>query len=214
MTRWATLLFFTVVLTSIVTYGQTYDKLGKRTDSILSLSFANKQLTQEQFSIFHQILDHRAGDFKKRIDSANYDYVIIEEEINTRKKTFRTVETYIAKGFEDKVCVDNKCEKPAPGYKGVRDTDSRLIHNWSYKTVDTLYPAPIVFTQGCIANIMPKTKRKMERAEKKEKRSGGYLPPVYKIITVINLNANKTDIAFFVPTKKIREVKFVCISGP
>lgn len=193
--------------------GQAYDKLGKQTDSTLVLSFANKQMTEDQFSIFYKILNHRTDNFKKRIDSANYDYVIIEEEINIKKKTFRTVETFIAKGFEDKICVDNKCYKPNPDYKGVKDDDSKLIHRWAYKTVDTLYPDPIVFRQSCIANPTKKTKRKMKKAERKEKKSGGYLPPIYKIVTIINLKTNKIDITFFIPTKKIREVKFLCVSG-
>ena len=192
---------------------QVSKKLTTSTDSTLASSLKSKLLTQNQFAIFNRILWHRANDFKKRIDSTDYDYVIIEETVDTSNNSFKTNETYIAKGFIHKYYINDKYCKPNPDYINVHDTDTKLIFNWSLTAVDSLFPEPIIFYGGCIANPSPHIKKEMSLAEKKEKASGGYLSPKYTMLSVVNLKTNTVNIAFLIPIKKIREVKYECGGG-
>ncbi len=198
-------LFF---LPAVFCIAQVEVDLNKRIDSIVSHCLKTEQLNSGQAAIFSKLIKDRPVYLRKLIDSAWYDFVVIQEDYNIKSKIFERSATFIAKGYEELYYKNGKIIRPLADYKGIKDSLSKLILHWPFKTIEPLDPPPIVFSES-YSTPSEKTKRKMKKAEDKEKKKGGTDGSIYRVVTVINLVNGKRNIALFIPRRKIREVIFI-----
>ncbi len=186
-----------------------YEKFNYQSKTLIKQLASQSKIDSTQQTIFYSILSERKLQIKERIESLNYEYLILTEAYNISDSTFSTFEKYCFPAEK------NKKIKRGFGFENNDQIYSFYNDNWEtyvstlwdYEAFERIPPETYSFPMGCIVPPSKETKKEFEKFKEKVENEGEVIEPYYRIMTLFNGRTGQVSISIQVPEKGKRKVE-------
>jgi hypothetical protein len=196
-------LFIIVLLLTLKSYGQTYDKFINLTSTKIGLHKDELNNYEEYFAVLVKKRD--TSYLREKISNSKADKIYIIEGYNFKTDKYSIFEEYknsdtsIQYWGKSEFYLDKEKQRYG-GYYFLFDT-LKLLNDSS--KIDTIFPRKYRYGAGCVYSN--KAHRIFKRLRKKAKRDGIVIETYCRIETLIDKRTNKILVNYCLPIRGQRE---------